>query len=89
MWQGFACDHETWLQLGQVNHRSPERLALIPAGQEHILKQEDGKKRRIQVVTDLSRGFSFCAAGDEATKNVTVASAQASTRSPSSGASCP
>jgi type I restriction enzyme, R subunit len=44
-----------------------ERLQLIPAGQEHILEQEDGKKRWIQVVTELSRAFALCAASDEAT----------------------
>jgi len=45
-----------------------ERLALIPAGQEHILSQEDGKKRWVQVVTELSRAFALCAASDEATE---------------------
>jgi len=45
-----------------------ERLALIPAGQEHILKQDDGKKRWIQVVTEISRSFALCAASDEATR---------------------
>ena len=44
-----------------------ERLGLIPAGQEHILQQEDGKKRWVQVVTELSRAFALCAASDEAT----------------------
>jgi type I restriction enzyme R subunit len=43
-----------------------ERLALIPAGQEHVLQQEDGKQRFVQVVTDLSRAFALCAASDEA-----------------------
>jgi type I restriction enzyme R subunit len=32
-----------------------EQLALIPAGQEHILAQDDGKKRFIQVVTSSSK----------------------------------
>jgi len=43
-----------------------ERLGLIPAGQEHVLQQEDGKQRFVQVVTDLSRAFALCAATDEA-----------------------
>ncbi len=43
-----------------------ERLALIPAGQEHILEQEDGKNRFVQVVSELSRAFALCAASDEA-----------------------
>ncbi|MEQ1579178.1 MAG: type I restriction endonuclease subunit R [Steroidobacteraceae bacterium] len=45
-----------------------ERLALIPAAQEHVLEQEDGKKRYVQVVSDLSRAFALCAASDEATE---------------------
>ena len=44
-----------------------ERLALIPVGQELILEQEDGKKRFVQIVTDLSQAFALCAASDEAT----------------------
>jgi type I restriction enzyme R subunit len=44
-----------------------QRLALIPAGQERILQQEDGKQRFVQVVTELSRAFALCAASDEAT----------------------
>src|SRR4051794_36902192 len=43
-----------------------ERLALIPAGQEHILQQEDGKQRFVQVVGELSGAFALCAATDEA-----------------------
>ena len=45
---------------------SAERLGLIPAGQEHVLQQEDGKQRFVQIVTDLSRVFALCAASDEA-----------------------
>jgi type I restriction enzyme, R subunit len=43
-----------------------DRLRLLPAAQEHIHEQEDGKKRFVQVVTDLSRVFALCAALDEA-----------------------
>jgi type I restriction enzyme R subunit len=50
-------------------HGTPaERLALIPAGQEHILAQEDGKARFVRVVSDLSKAFALCAASDEATE---------------------
>ncbi|MCA9011315.1 MAG: DUF3387 domain-containing protein [Planctomycetaceae bacterium] len=42
-------------------------MNLIPAAQEHVLQQEDGKKRFIQVTTELSRAFALCAASDEAT----------------------
>jgi len=45
-----------------------ERLALIPAGQEHVLQQEEGKKRFVQLVAELSRAFALCAASDEATE---------------------
>jgi type I restriction enzyme R subunit len=45
-----------------------EKLALIPAGQERILGQKDGKQRFVQVVTELSRAFALCAASDEATE---------------------
>jgi len=43
-----------------------QRLGLLPAAQEHILKQDDGKPRFTGVVTDLSRAFALCAAHDEA-----------------------
>lgn len=45
-----------------------ERLSLIPAGQEKILEQDDGKTRFLTLVTDLSRAFALSAASDEATK---------------------
>ena len=50
-----------------VTGKPVERLALIPAGQEHILAQEDGKTRFVQLATALSRAFALCAASDEAT----------------------
>jgi type I restriction enzyme, R subunit len=65
---GIACDllhgfdWDKW-----ITGTPTERLQLIPAGQEHILEQEDGKKRWVQVVTELSRAFALCAASDEAT----------------------
>jgi type I restriction enzyme R subunit len=43
-----------------------EKLALIPAGQEHVLEQDDGKTRFVQAVGDLSKAFALCAATDEA-----------------------
>ena len=66
---GIACDllygfdWDLW-----TTGKPTERLALIPAGQEHILQQEDGKKRWLQVVLELSHAFALCAASDEATK---------------------
>ena len=66
---GIACDMMHGFDWDKWTTGTPaERLALIPAGQEHILEQEDGKKRFVQVVTELSRAFALCAASDEATE---------------------
>jgi len=66
---GIACDMMHGFDWDKWITGAPtERLALIPAGQEHILEQEDGKKRWVQVVTELSRAFALCAASDEATE---------------------
>ena len=61
MMHGFTWDK--W-----VDGAPAQRLALIPEGQEHILEQEDGKRRWVQVVSELSRAFALCAATDEATE---------------------
>jgi type I restriction enzyme R subunit len=66
---GIACDMMHGFNWDKWISGTPtERLQLIPAGQEHILEQEDGKKRWVQVVTELSRAFALCAASDEATE---------------------
>ncbi len=66
---GIACDLLHGFKWDKWTSGKPvERLALIPAGQEHILAQDDGKKRFVQVVTELSRAFALCAASDEATE---------------------
>ena len=44
-----------------------ERLGLLPAAQEHILAQEDGKPIFTKAVSNLSSAFALCAASDEAT----------------------
>ena len=65
---GIASDMLHGFQWAKWTTGKPaERLALIPAGQQHILEQEDGKQRFVQVVTELSRAFALCAASDEAT----------------------
>jgi type I restriction enzyme R subunit len=43
-----------------------EKMSLLPSAQEHILKQEDGKERFVQVVTELSQAFALCAGSDDA-----------------------
>lgn len=64
---GIACDLMHGFDWSKWTSGKPaERLALIPAGQEHILAQDDGKKRWMQVVTEISRAFALCAASDEA-----------------------
>ena len=45
---------------------APQRVALLPAAQEHILGQEDGKDRLLRVVTDLSRAFALAVPSDQA-----------------------
>ncbi len=66
---GIACDLLHGFNWDKWTSGQPtERLALIPAGQEIILEQEDGKKRFVQVVTELCRAFALWAANDEATE---------------------
>jgi type I restriction enzyme R subunit len=66
---GIACDVMHGFNWDKWTTGKPaERLALIPAGQEHILQQQDGKKRWVQVVTELARAFALCASSDEATE---------------------
>ena len=43
-----------------------ERLALLPAAQEHILAQEDGKDRCVKAVRELSQAFALAVPRDEA-----------------------
>ena len=38
---------------------SQARLSLLPAAQEHILAQEDGKNRLLRAVTELSQAFAL------------------------------
>ncbi len=65
---GIACDMLHGFNWDKWTSGKPvERLQLIPAGQEHILEQDDGKQRWVQVVTALSRAFALCAASDDAT----------------------
>ena len=36
-----------------------ERLSVLPAAQEHVLAQEDGKNRFVKAVSDLSKAFAL------------------------------
>jgi len=42
------------------------RVSLLPAAQEHVLAQEDGKERFLKVVNDLSKAFALAVPHDEA-----------------------
>ncbi len=44
---------------------SQERLGLLPAAQEHILAQEDGKERCLNAVRELSQAFALAVPHDE------------------------
>ena len=66
---GIACDLLHGFDWSKWTSGTPtERLQLLPAGQEFILQQENGKQRWLQVVAELSRAFALCAASDEATE---------------------
>ena len=43
-----------------------ERLSLLPAAQEHILSQENGKDRCVQLVRELSQAFTLAVPHEEA-----------------------
>ncbi len=59
LFHGF--DHASW-----IDGTPAERLALLPAAQEHILAQEDGKERCVGAVRELSQAFALAAPHDEA-----------------------
>ena len=59
LFHGF--DHSRW-----TTGTPQERLALLPAAQEHILAQENGKDRCIQAVRDLSRAFALAVPHEDA-----------------------
>ena len=56
-----AFDRSQW-----VTGTAAERVSLLPLAQEHILAQEDGKARLLQVVTELSAAFALAVPADEA-----------------------
>ena len=59
LFHGF--DRSKW-QTGTAQ----ERLALLPAAQEHILAQEDGKNRLLKAVTELSQAFALAVPDEKA-----------------------
>ena len=59
LFHGF--DHAVW-----ISGAPAERLALLPAAQEHVLAQEDGKERCLQVVRELSQAFALAVPHEDA-----------------------
>ena len=51
---------------GWTSGSSTERLSLLPAAQEHVLAQENGKERLIQAVRELSQAFALAVPHDKA-----------------------
>ncbi|HSW62967.1 MAG TPA: type I restriction endonuclease subunit R [Dissulfurispiraceae bacterium] len=49
-----------------ITGKPQERLSLLPAAQEHILGQDNGKKRLLGAVTELSQAFALAVPHDEA-----------------------
>ena len=46
--------------------KAQERLGVLPAAQEHILAQDDGKRRLLQCVTELSQAFALAVPHEDA-----------------------
>jgi type I restriction enzyme R subunit len=59
LFHGF--DWSRWLSV-----RPQDRLSVLPAAQEHILRQDDGRTRLLQAVTDLSRAFALAVPHEQA-----------------------
>jgi type I restriction enzyme R subunit len=59
MFHGF--DFSAW-----TSGTPQDRLSLLPAAQEHILGQEEGKTRLVRAVTDLSQAFALAVPHEEA-----------------------
>jgi type I restriction enzyme R subunit len=59
LFHGFDWNHWT-------SGTPQDRLSLLPAAQEHILAQEDGKARLLRAVTELSQAFALAVPHEEA-----------------------
>jgi type I restriction enzyme R subunit len=59
LFHGF--DFSAW-----ISGRPQERLSLLPAAQEHILAQDDGKSRLLRAVTELSQAFALAVPHEDA-----------------------
>ena len=57
----YGFDWSKW-----ISGTPQERLGLLPAAQEHILAQEDGKDRCVQAVRELSQAFALAVPHEDA-----------------------
>jgi type I restriction enzyme, R subunit len=53
-----------WTRMAAAS--GPERLAVLAEAEEHVLGLEDGKRRFVTVVTEISRAFALCATHETA-----------------------
>ena len=51
-----------------ISGTGTERLSLLPAAQEHVLAQQDGKERCLSVVQELSQAFALAVPHPETTR---------------------
>jgi type I restriction enzyme R subunit len=49
-----------------VNGNATQKVGVLPAAQEHILDQDDGKNRFVKAVVELSKAFALAVPSDEA-----------------------
>ena len=61
LFHGF--DRSAW-----TTGKAQERLGLLPAAQEHVLAQENGKERCLQAVRELSQAFALAVPHEEAAR---------------------
>ena len=61
LFHGF--DWSVW-----IDGNATDRLRLLPAAQEHILKQQDGKTRLLETVTALSKAFALSVPHEQTTE---------------------
>jgi type I restriction enzyme R subunit len=57
----YGFDWSLW-----ITGKPEERLSLLPAAQEHILSQENGRDRLLQSVQELSRAFALAVPHEDA-----------------------
>ncbi len=59
LFHGF--EHSAWTE-----GTAAQRVSLLPAAQEHVLSQEDGKERCIHAVRELTRAFALAVPHEDA-----------------------